>query len=187
MSSAPSMDERARAQAEQLLAEWPARLAHTRAVAARAASLPLAHEEAQRLTAAAWLHDVGYASIVRETGFHPLDGARWLRCNGWADDVVALVAHHSGASQEAAVRGLSRELAEFPDPDAKLLDALTWADMTIGPNGHVVRVQDRLREIFERYDEDNPVSQAVRSSSRSLVGAVERVEALLTKDGRTSS
>jgi hypothetical protein len=31
--------------------------------------------------AAAWLHDIGYAPAIAEsgTGFHPLDGARYLR------------------------------------------------------------------------------------------------------------
>ena len=34
------------------------------------------------LVAAAWLHDIGYAPELVETGFHPLDGARYLRREG---------------------------------------------------------------------------------------------------------
>jgi putative nucleotidyltransferase with HDIG domain len=34
------------------------------------------------LVSAAWLHDIGYAPDIVETGFHPLDGARFLRRSG---------------------------------------------------------------------------------------------------------
>lgn len=34
------------------------------------------------LVAAAWLHDIGYAPELRDTGFHPLDGARHLEALG---------------------------------------------------------------------------------------------------------
>ena len=163
---------------ERLLAGVSSRLAHSRGVAERAAALPLPKPELETLVTAAWLHDVGYSEGVAETGFHPLDGARWLQRHGWDDDVVALVAHHSGASEEAAVRGLSAELAELPRPGSRLLDLLTWADMTTGPTGDVVSVHDRLHEILERYDEDHPVTVAVRRSRGSLIRAVERVEAL---------
>lgn len=176
MSSAGNMVERARIDAEALLADLPSRLEHTRAVAARAASLPLRPEEALTLVAAAWLHDVGYAPSIAGTGFHPLDGARWLREQAWGDEVVSLVAYHSEAVREAAVRGLEDELAEVAEPCRKLLDLLTWADMTTGPDGAVVRVRERLREILQRYDEDDPVSVAVSQSASSLMQTVERIE-----------
>jgi HD superfamily phosphodiesterase len=31
------------------------------------------------LEAAAWLHDIGYSPEIAVSGFHPLDGARYLR------------------------------------------------------------------------------------------------------------
>jgi HD superfamily phosphodiesterase len=31
------------------------------------------------LVAATWLHDIGYSPALTDTGFHPLDGARYLR------------------------------------------------------------------------------------------------------------
>ena len=46
--------------------------------------------------AAAWLHDIGYAEELLDTGFHPLDGARFLASAGArletlnTDDVRAL-------------------------------------------------------------------------------------------------
>ena len=86
------------------------------------------------LVAAAWLHDIGYAPELVETGFHPLDGARYLRRVGVDEQVVSLVAYHSCAQIEADVRGLGAELAsEFSPADPLLTDALLYCDMTTGP------------------------------------------------------
>jgi hypothetical protein len=61
-----------------ILDSLPDRLAHSQGVARRAQLLTLTVEphQARLLVAAAWLHDIGYAADLRETGFHPLDGAR---------------------------------------------------------------------------------------------------------------
>lgn len=66
------------------------------------------------LVAAAWLHDVGYAPEVADTGFHPLDGARYLAGLGTDERVVNLVGRHSYAILEAEFRGFGRRLAAFP-------------------------------------------------------------------------
>ena len=34
------------------------------------------------VAAAAWLHDLGYAATISRTGFHPIDGAEYLRIGG---------------------------------------------------------------------------------------------------------
>jgi HD superfamily phosphodiesterase len=49
-------------------------------------------EDATLLLAAALLHDVGYAPDIAHTGFHPLDGAWYLREVGAPDRLTALVA-----------------------------------------------------------------------------------------------
>ncbi len=66
----------ARMFAEELLDELPERLRHCRFVAVRAAKLcpAVAASKEALLVAAAWLHDIGYATALRKTGFHPLDG-----------------------------------------------------------------------------------------------------------------
>ena len=103
------------------------------------------------LVAAAWLHDIGYAPGLVQTGFHPLDGARFLRRAGVDGPVVSLVAYHSCARVEADVRGLGAELAaEFTPAGPLLTDALLYCDMTIGPDGDYVRPADRLAEIRGR-------------------------------------
>ena len=103
------------------------------------------------LVAAAWLHDIGHAPDLVQTGFHPLDGARFLRRAGVDGPVVSLVAYHSCARVEADVRGLGAELAaEFTPAGPLLTDALLYCDMTIGPDGDYVRPADRLAEIRGR-------------------------------------
>ncbi|MEU5161786.1 HD domain-containing protein [Streptomyces sp. NPDC020875] len=91
----------------------PRRWAHSLGVAERARSLaPVLGGDAALLEAAAVLHDIGYAPAIAATGFHPLDGARFLRHEEGADErVVCLVAHHSCAVLEAEERGLRDEPA----------------------------------------------------------------------------
>src|SRR5438128_6751723 len=56
-------------------ARWP----HVQAVAARAARIaPAFGSHADVLVAAGWLHDIGYAPELAATGFHPLDGGRFV-------------------------------------------------------------------------------------------------------------
>jgi hypothetical protein len=123
---------------------------------------------------AAWLHDVGYGKSVAATGFHPVDGARWLVEQGAPPGVVALVAYHSGAEFEAEERGLAGALTQFPEPDPDQLDVLTLIDMSTSPTGRRVSVQERLAEILERYPSDDPVHRAVSRSRSYLEDSANR-------------
>src|SRR5580693_8082585 len=126
-----------------LQAPLPRRWAHTQGVAAQARSLEsILGNDADLLVAAAWLHDIGYAPDLVDTGFHPLDGARYLGDASQADELLCrLVAHHSCAVVESAQRGLDRTLLrEFALIDDELADALTYCDMTTGPDGHRMSV-----------------------------------------------
>lgn len=85
------------------------------------------------------MHDVGYSRIASVIGFHPLDGARWLRHQGWSDQVARLVAWHTRAEKEAELRGIARYDDEFPRPPEFVLTVLTWADLTSTPDGALQR------------------------------------------------
>ena len=168
----------ARTQGELLLAPLGARWLHTLAVAEQANRLrPMFNEpDGERLVAAAYLHDVGYAPQLIVTRFHPLDGAIWLA--GLIDDeVCALVAHHSCAWVEANFRGLIGELEDLPKPRWSLLDGLTYCDMTSGPDGRRVDVEERLVEIRSRYGPEHVVTVAVQFAANQLRDAVARVQA----------
>jgi putative nucleotidyltransferase with HDIG domain len=170
--------EAARGLSEHLVAPLGRRWWHVQAVANRAEQLADAvrRDERDLLVASAWLHDIGYAEELAVTGLHALDGARYLQDHGWPEPIVSLVAHHTGADEEARQRGLAGSLAAFKKPPPALLDALTAADMVTGPDGSWVRAEDRVVEILRRYDPDHPVHRAVTQSRSALLFAVKRVQ-----------
>jgi HD superfamily phosphodiesterase len=124
--------------AELELATLDQRLQHVSAMADLAASVPVELSSGERdvLLAAAWLHDVGYGPRLVVTGFHPLDGARWLAAQGELRlaRLARLVANHTGAVHEARFRGLTDELAEFEPEVSLVADLLTWCDLRTGPD-----------------------------------------------------
>ncbi len=128
------------------------------------------------MVAAPHLHDIGYAGELTITGFHPLDGALWLL--GLVEvEVAALVAHHSCSWVEADVRGLGVQLEELPRPRLELLDALTYCDMTSGPDGQRVTLEQRLAEVTHRYGPGHLVTQSIEAASDGLRAAVARAQA----------
>lgn len=155
----------------------PRRWAHVQGVAAQARSLaPILGDDADLLEAAAWLHDIGYSPELADTGFHPLDGARYLRdVQHAAPALYRLVANHSCAILEADERGLAEVLSsEFPSPASKLNDALAYCDMTTTPSGQVVDVHDRLSEITDRYGPHDVVTRFIYKAKPRLVSSVMR-------------
>jgi hypothetical protein len=172
--------DRARDVAAILLASAARRWRHVEGVAASAVDVSgrLVGIDGA-LAAAAWLHDVGYAPALARTGFHALDGARYVRAEGFDDRVAGLVAHHSLARVEADLRGLRAELDEFPWEDSLTADALCYCDMTTSPDGDRVDVVDRLEEIRTRYGRDHVVTQFVDRAQAEIVSTVRRVEDLL--------
>jgi hypothetical protein len=139
------------------------------------------------LGAAAILHDIGYAPRLAITGFHPLDGARFLRDRHLVDDqLVRLVANHSFALLEAEERGLCAALAtEFPLPaDPRLVDALVYCDMTTTPDGARTCASDRVAEIVGRYGADSVVGRFIRRASPEIFAADKRVRAMLAAQPR---
>src|SRR5512142_3424920 len=120
----------ARDVAQLLLGGMGDRWRHTMAVAHRAEELvpTIGADDPDVLLAAAWLHDIGYAEPLRDSGFHPLDGAAYLDRHGWPRRISALVAHHSGACHVARAVGVDQALAAYPMECSPLADALTYAD-----------------------------------------------------------
>jgi putative nucleotidyltransferase with HDIG domain len=171
--------------ARTLLSEpLPRRWAHVQGVAHAARTLaPILGGHAGLLSAAALLHDIGYAPTVEATGFHPLDGARYLRHVQHADEMVCrLVAHHSCALIEAEQWGLAEDLAgEFEPAPRDLADALIYCDMTTGPDGQRMSIDQRLADIRGRYGPEHPVTRALAWSAPHLTAAAGRVTHRLTE------
>jgi putative nucleotidyltransferase with HDIG domain len=168
--------------AERLLADaLPERWAHVQAVAATAHRLTTRiTQKAEASVVAAWLHDIGYAPTVAATGFHPLDGARFLRGRGWPDKVCTLVANHTDAMRQAIELGLADALREeFPDEPGIDRDILWAADASTGPSGRPVTIHERVNEVQTRYGPDHLVTRCMHESQPLLQAAADRVDSLI--------
>jgi HD domain len=166
--------------AAALLAPLGDRWAHVQGVVrqARRVAAILPPQERAVLMAAAYLHDLGYAPSLAETGLHALDGARHLRGLG-QERLAGLVAYHSGARGEAELRGLTGELAEFTDEASATSMALTYCDMTTGSAGELVSFAERLADVERRYGPEHLVTRALRHARPEVERCIEFVEGRL--------
>lgn len=150
------------------------RRAHSRAVGRKVAGVAQLAPAPVRadLIAAATLHDIGYGHPA--TGFHPLDGARYLAGLGFPATVCHLVAHHTASVLEAGERGIDHAVYDEFHLDADLRIAhslLWWADLTTGPTGQTVTVENRLDEIRARYGPHNVVTRFADRARPVLLAA----------------
>jgi predicted hydrolase (HD superfamily) len=179
-TSGAAVDRARETAMRQLATALPIRWRHSQQVAATAETWAERVGGGAACVASAWLHDIGYSASLADTGFHPLDGARHLRRQGWPEDIVCLVAHHSCADVEADARGLGDVLrAEFPDTPSIGRDILWAADATTGPSGACVTVEERVAEVLTRYGPDHLVSRCMVQIRPALQGAHDRVMAEL--------
>jgi putative nucleotidyltransferase with HDIG domain len=175
--------------AERLLSEeLPRRWRHSQGVFRRALMVreDLPAGDGNVLAQAAILHDIGYASHLKFTGFHPVDGARYLRSIGWDDLVVDLVAHHSCARVKAEQLGLSAAISEFDPGPPELTDFLIYCDMTTSADGEPVTVDERFAEKLERYGSDSIKARSIDLSKHELQAATLRVAIRLDASSRLS-
>lgn len=150
------------------------RRAHSLAVGAKAArQVELVGVELRAdLMTATTLHDVGYA--WPDTGLHALDGARFLKREGFSTVICRLVLCHTASHVEAEERGIDLGLFDAFEVDADLGQAhrvMWWADLTTGPQGQSVTVETRLAEIQRRYGPDDVVSRFIRKAEAELLEA----------------
>lgn len=148
---------------------------------------PWTPDNADRIEAAAWLHDIGYAPTLVHTGFHPIDGAAYLqRTAPTLLEIASLVAHHTGAHLEARQRGLAAELARYPYPTAGFdLALLNCADLCTGPHGDPVDPDARLTEVLHRYPPGHPVHQAITMSGPLLCAQAHLVLEVATNTAQS--
>ncbi len=177
MTTESSLLEWAGEQARSLLSPLGERWLHTKGVVERAQEVGKAFNEEDRvlLIAAAYLHDIGYAPSLNQTGFHPLDGANYLLSHN-QKRLASLVAYHSEAQYEAQLRGLTATLNQIPSEHSLIANMLTYCDMTTGPTGLHVSFEERLADIFHRYDEMHIVNQAMHQAIASLSHVVKHIQ-----------
>ena len=144
---------------EEAFAAAPARMWHSRAVWHRVACARrhelrwLNDDRFETLELAALLHDIGRAIDPANLEPHGFVGARFLDNIG-LHDVAPLVAHHSGAREEARDRGVAH--LDVWHSDTVLLEVLTYIDRTTGPNGEAITLDERRADLVRRYGADTP-------------------------------
>lgn len=142
---------------DEAFASNPARMWHSRAVWHRIAGARrlelrwIDDERFETLELAALLHDIGRAIDPANTQPHGFVGARYLDTVGLTD-VAPLVAHHSGAREEAQERHMSH--LDVWQSDRELLEILTYVDRTTGPRGDAITLDERRADLVRRYGID---------------------------------
>lgn len=171
--------------AEQYLArDMPRRWAHVQGVA-RIGSVVgreiLPAHDLELLVAAGLLHDIGYAPPLVDSGYHPLDGARFLAAHD-TSRLACLVANHSAAAVVAGFRGLGDELAAFPDECTALRDTLWYSDLRTSPVGEPIAFDDRIADIQRRHGPDSVLVRALNAGALDARrDAVRRTELRLAE------
>ena len=165
----------------------PMRWRHVHGVAAKAEelaqTLDMPESDKALLVVSAWFHDIGYGVSGPGYGWHPLDGALLLR--GWQLDLVAnQVAWHTTAEEEAGPLGLAGVLAGYSKPVGLVADALTYADMTTGPDGTPVTFEQRLVEVRTRRGPDSAPVRAMETAWARLLGVRTRIDEALAQSVR---
>jgi len=168
----------------KLAFEVPQRWGHAQATGKEAERIaPAFGADATVLATAAWLLDVGHAPELAQTGFAPLDGANYLRAEGWLPRLVDLVAHRSASGSEATTRGLRTEYAAFADEQSPTRDALWYCDIVIGPNGEWADVDARITELTSGYGAGDVAARTAAKAREELAAAVRRTRQRLKGKG----
>lgn len=170
----------AAALAKELLGPLPSRWAHTQGVARTALDVAerVRDLDGNLLVAAAWVHDIGYAPSVAQTGFHHLDGAVVLAEMG-EPELAGLVAHHTSGDAEAGVRGLTANLEGYEVPKPLVAAALAYCDLHTGSDGAEVDVRSRVADVNARYGAQHPVSLGLLAALPLLQEQIDLMEGLL--------
>ncbi|GAB5388745.1 MAG: hypothetical protein Alpg2KO_17130 [Alphaproteobacteria bacterium] len=111
-----------------------------------------------KLVQAALYHDIAYAPDLRQSGFHPVDGAHQAAQDELPADVVDAVLHHSGAFGE--MERMQPDLrADYGQAcrmmQTKLSRALTFCDLRSGADGRPVSLTERLADIRDRHSRNH--------------------------------
>ncbi len=158
--------------------ERPILLPHVAVEALRARDyatrLRLSDDERALCEVCALAHDLGKVDALRTTGtdFHPLDGAAFALACG-EPRLAALIAHHSGARYEAALRGLT---IPYPYEDSIVNQIVAVVDASTLQSGLVVPIVERLRDITDRYGPESPPVRAMHAFWPELVAAVRAID-----------
>lgn len=136
-------------------------------------------DDADLLVAACAVHDLGWSPQLDEHGIPALTGAVYLRTLSAPRRLTNLVGNHGCAAVEADFKGLGGLAGEFPDERSAVRDALWWCDISVGPDGQRMTLDERIAEVPKRYPDDHLGLLYWKAAEPEIRGAYERTAALL--------
>lgn len=139
------------------------------------------YEYSQHATIAALLHDIGYSEEVNFTGFHPVDGYRFLRAKGYVKDILDVVLHHSLAREDYLHNHSTKELEDYKeiilsDRAQKILEIVSYADWHTDGQGNRVSVDGRYADILDRHGHNSKVGEFMLSIRPQIDDICKKVE-----------
>ncbi len=162
------------------LKENPNRVKHVLEIATRvresATALLLPLQEVEMAECAALLHDIGYWKPIALTGFHPADGANFLKEQG-RHDLASMIIGHSCSPEEGELLGYSG-IQQDQRITSKLI---TYWDVQIKQGGEAVSYQERLADILQRYGPDSLVGRANLKAKLRIEGLLKEVGSELAR------
>lgn len=103
------------------------------------------------------LHDIGYAFVDVDPRRHEESGGEFLQANGYKH------------WQEVRWHGL---IAEERPYDSQLLLMLNYCDMTTGPGGETMTMDERVQDIANRYGSDSPITLRAMQMQKEIASAL---------------
>gem|GEM_PF-1978370 len=133
---------------------------------------------------AALLHDIGYlpeistlleqATEYHPTGWHPVDGANFLRYRG-EHRLATLIEGHGHSPEVSKLRGLA-PMTVSNDIVAMII---TYCDVQTDPNGIPVSYMERLNEIGERKGLESQEYKAHLLARNRIETIISKIDQLL--------
>jgi hypothetical protein len=163
---------------EESLAANPRRVLHIMEIARRVRQsgklLGFSETDLDLSECAALLHDIGYWQPIATTGFHPVDGANFLKEQG--QEILAdLIIGHSCSPEEGKLMGFDG-IEQSKTLIGKLI---TYWDVQVKQGGEVVSYKERFEDIINRYGVDSIVGRANILAKPRIEAIVNEIDQLL--------
>lgn len=132
------------------------------------------------LVTASLYHDIGYSNKIKITGFHPIDSALKARKDGIESQIIDAVILHTGAKGEASF--LNKSLLDYyssVSEDTELSKFLTYCDTHINSKGKKVSLDERLDDIYSRYDINHYIYKNIKNYENHFREIENYVEKML--------
>lgn len=135
------------------------------------------------LVTASLYHDIGYSKKLACTKFHPIDSAIKAQQDNLNDKIINAILCHTGAEGEAKlINGNLMQYYENADLNDLLSKFLTYCDTHVNSKGEIVSLDDRLNDIYERYDKSHYVYQNIKQHEKYFKKIEEDINEIVQRN-----